>query len=93
MATKPLEKGGGIEMHALSRRMQCGCADRRAANGGDVADMQQLGILRMLDAGRWKFSWRFCLEGRPRCCGLRSAAADDVNGEGVQTQRRDWWRF
>lgn len=51
MATKPLEKNGGdwdARTHCL-RRMQCGCADRRATNGEGVADIVQLGILRMLE--------------------------------------------
>jgi len=60
-------------MHALSRRMQCGCADRRAANGGDVADMQQLGIVWMLDVGlgssRGVSAWRD--DPAAAVCGLR----------------------
>ena len=53
-------------MHALARRMQCGCADRRAANGEDVADIVQLGILRLLE-----LRVAFLPGERPRCFSLR----------------------
>jgi hypothetical protein len=35
------------------------------------------------------FSWRFCLERTPL---LRSAAVEDLKGDGVQRERRDWLR-
>ena len=53
-------------MHALPRRMHCGCADRRATNGENVADIVQLGILRMLEV-----LVAFLPGGRPRCALLQ----------------------
>jgi hypothetical protein len=72
-------------MRALSRRMQCGCADRRAANGEDVADIVQLGILRMLQLSRGVSAWRTT----PL---LRFAAADDLKGRVCRDNDETGWK-